>query len=71
MIYERKELQLLTTEIPGYARKWQVKTLNTSKERSKCRRTECYVLWKGEARLEQILTLGVLGWVLERVKMAW
>jgi hypothetical protein len=29
------------------------------------------VLWKGEARLEQILTLGVLGWVLERVKMAW
>jgi hypothetical protein len=28
------------------------------------------VLWKGEARVEQILTLGILGWVLERAKLA-
>jgi hypothetical protein len=48
----------------------KLKHLKLAKRSARVCETNLCVLWKGEARLEQILTLGVLGWVPERVKMA-
>lgn len=61
-----------TTEIPpDIPESGKLKHLLLAKRSASIGEPNLCVLWKGEARLEQILTLGVLGWVLERVKLAW